>query len=385
MKTRATIRPDQTAQAIDSFATGKLASLQAKQRRRDLYATTRQGGGRAERAGRDLISFCDNDYLGLAHDPRVVAAASKAALDHGAGSGASRLVTGDHPLNHALEDQIARMKGFPAARVFGSGYLANLGTIPVIAGKGDRLLLDELSHSCMHAGAQLSGARIETFKHNDVEDLERLLSEDTPYQKTLVITETIFSMDGDLAPLAALHEVCERYGAWLMTDDAHGLGVVNIDNPAPIQMGTLSKAAGSYGGYVCGPQSLIDLLISRARSFVYTTGLPPAVLAASLEALHIIEETPELGERALSHARRFCARLGLSAPESCIVPIVCGEEARALDWSAKLEAAGFLVTAIRPPTVPNGTARLRVTFSAAHSEADVDALAGEILSLMEVA
>ncbi|MEM9225986.1 MAG: 8-amino-7-oxononanoate synthase, partial [Pseudomonadota bacterium] len=336
--------------------------------------------GQAVRQGRALISFCDNDYLGLAHDPRMIAAAQAAATE-GAGAGASRLVTGDHPLNHAIETKLAAMKGLPAARLFGSGYLANIGVIPCLVGPGDRILLDELAHACMHSGAKLSGAAIETFGHNDLVDLDEKLAATTSGQ-CLVLTETVFSMDGDLAPLDAMQALCERRGAWLMTDDAHGFGVVQQSNPAPVQMGTLSKAVGAYGGYVCGPQSFIDLLVSRARSFVYTTGLPPAVLGAIDQALEIIAAEPDRGGRAIAHAARFCQALGLPAPQSPIVPIIVGAETRALEWSAELEARGLLVTAIRPPTVPDGTARLRITFSAAHKDSDVDTLIAALKTCM---
>ena len=190
-----------------------------------------------------------------------------------------------------------------------------------------------------------------------------------------MLTETVFSMDGDLAPLAELGALCEAHEAWLMTDDAHGLGVLAQDNPALVQMGTLSKAAGAYGGYVCGPAPVIDLLISRARSLVYTTGLPPPVLAAALKALEIIQAEPGRGERARAHAARFYELMDLPPPASVIVPMVLGAEARAMAVSAELEAAGYLVTAIRPPTVPEGTSRLRITFAAGHSEEDVAGLA----------
>lgn len=360
---------------ITAFAEEKLRALEARSLRRRLAPTVRGAGARATRAGRELISFCDNDYLGLSTDPRVVAAAARAAREYGAGAGSARLITGDCPLNAALERKIAAMKESPACRLFGSGYLANIGVVPALVGAGDLIVMDELSHSCLHAGARLSGARIERFRHNDVGEARRALRERRGGGRALLLTETIFSMDGDAAPLPALAEICEETGAWLMTDDAHGFGVVKIDNPAPIQMGTLSKAVGAYGGYVCGPAALIDLLTSRARSFVYTTSLPPPVLGAALEALAIIAAEPERSARTRANAALFADLVGLARPAAAIVPAMIGEAARALDLSERLADKGFLVSAIRPPTVPEGTARLRFTFSAAHAQSDIRALA----------
>ena len=359
--------------SLTHYAEGRLERLRDAGQHRTLKPTRRMAEGRAERGGRGLISFCDNDYLSLSCDPRLIKAASQAAEQYGVGAGASRLITGDGPLNEQLEARLAARKGLEACRVFGSGYLANIGTIPALVGKGDTIVMDALSHACMHAGARLSGAEIRIFRHNDLAHAEVLMV-DAPGQ-LLVLTETVFSMDGDLAPLADLSALCERHDAWLMTDDAHGFGVLDQDNPAPLQMGTLSKAAGAYGGYVCGPAPVIDMLTSRARSLVYTTGLPAPVLASALSALDVMDAEPERAERARAHAAHFCERLGLPAPESVIVPLIIGEEARAMAISAELEEAGYLVTAIRPPTVPQGTSRLRITFCAGHSQADVDGLA----------
>lgn len=368
---------------LKAYAQRKLAQLEASGQRRSLVETARQPSGRAARNGQPVISFCDNDYLSLSQDERVKQASADAALRYGAGSGGSRLITGNHPLNSALEARLARVKQTEAALVFGSGFLANLGTIPALVGKGDTIVMDELAHACMHGGARLSGATIRLFRHNDVFDAARQMNEATG--QVLVLTETVFSMDGDVAPLSELAALAEAAGAWLMTDDAHGLGILKQDNPAQIQMGTLSKAVGGYGGYVCGPAALIDLLTTRARSFVYTTGLPPAVLAAAIAALDIIEAEPERTRNASRHARLFCELMMLPVPESVIVPIIVGPEAEAMRVSAALLERGFLVTAIRPPTVPAGTARLRVTFAAGHKEEDVRALAGALKDIMEQA
>ena len=312
----------------------------------------------------------------------MIAAGQAALAAYGAGAGGSRLVTGNHAVLVELEHGLARHKGAEAALVFGSGYLANLGITPALAGRRDLVLLDELSHACMWAGAKLSGATVLAFRHNDPGDLARKLAAHRgAHARALVLTERVFSMDGDRAPLADILGIAQDFDAWTLVDDAHGIGVVEDGLRAPLEMGTLSKALGSYGGYLCASQAVIDLMTSRARSFVYTTGLPPASAAAALEALTILEAEPERGARPLMLARRFTARLGLPEAESAVVPVVVGEAEAALALSASLEAAGFLVVAIRPPTVPAGTARLRLAFSAAHDEAQVDALAVAVARL----
>jgi 8-amino-7-oxononanoate synthase len=353
--------------SLDAFARDKLAALEAGALRRRLTDTGRGPEAAAARGGRVLTSFSCNDYLGLSHHPRVVAAGQAALAAHGAGAGGSRLVTGNHPILTALEGRLAAHKGKEAALVFGSGYLANLGITPALASRQDLVLLDELSHACMWAGAKLSGATVVAFRHNDVADLAAKLAEHRgAHPHALVLTERVFSMDGDRAPMADILSVAR---------DFDGLGLVEDGPRAPLEMGTLSKSLGSYGGYLCASRAIIDLLMCRARSFVYTTGLPPASAAAALEALTILEEEPERCARPLALARRFTRRLGLPEAESAVVPVIVGDAQTALDLSARLEAEGFLVVAIRPPTVPPGTARLRVAFSAAHSEAQVDGLA----------
>ena len=378
-------------QSLDAFAGGKLAALEAKSLRRWLKPTRRHDGAMVERDGRRLISFSCNDYLGLSQHPQVRAAAAEAALNYGAGAAASRLVTGDHPLLGDLEKRLARLKGTEAACVFGSGYLANTGVIPTLVGPGDVVLIDALAHACIWAGAQLSGAKIVKFAHNDVADLAHLLETERPLARhALVATDGVFSMDGDIAPLDRLSQICARHDAWLLSDDAHGVGVLAEgrgsaalfpDAEIPLQMGTLSKALGSYGGYLCGSQAVVGLLKTRARTLVYATGLPPASAAAALTALDLIETQPELTVQPLAKARLFTGRLGLPDAQSQIVPVVVGTADAALAASAALEALGFLVVAIRPPTVPEGTARLRVAFNAAHADDDVIRLADAIAAL----
>ncbi|CAO4138543.1 8-amino-7-oxononanoate synthase [Methylorubrum thiocyanatum] len=374
--------PPNPSNSLDAFAAEKLAGLEAAALRRRLAVTARGPEAAAERGGRRLVSFSCNDYLGLAHDPRVIAAASDALRRYGAGAGASRLVTGNSPPLAALEERLARHKGKEAALVFGSGYLANLGIAPALVGQGDLILIDDLGHSCLFAGARMSGALTLRFAHNDVAQLRALLAEQRgAARRALILTERVFSMDGDRAPLPEILALAGAYDAWTLVDDAHGLGVVEPGQRAPLEMGTLSKTLGSYGGYLCASRAVIDLLTSRARSLVYTTGLPPASAAAALKALEIVEAEPEHAARPLMLARRFTARLGLPEATSPIVPVLVGAAESALALSAALEARGFLVVAIRPPTVAPGTARLRVAFSAAHDAAQVDALAEALAEL----
>jgi 8-amino-7-oxononanoate synthase len=370
--------------SLDAFATDALDRLQAQALRRCLTTTERYGGAVVIRGGRRLISFSCNDYLGLAHDPQVKAAAIAAVERYGAGGAASRLVTGDYPLIGDLEARLAAYKGKAAALVFGSGYLANIAIPPALTGAGDLILVDELSHACILAGAKLSNAKTLRFRHNDLQHLTSLLETERPAaRRCLIVTERVFSMDGDRAPMAALADLAQDHDAWLMADDAHGLGVIQGDASAALEMGTLSKALGSYGGYLAASEPVIEYLKSRARSFVYTTALPPASAGAALAALDILEREPERCSRPLTLARRFARAAGLRMPESSIVPLIVGEAARALKLSAELEADGFLVVAIRPPTVPPGRARLRLTFSAAHAEDDVDRLAVSVARLLE--
>lgn len=368
--------------SLDAFAQTKLRALEENNLRRHLVKTVRPHAGAAIQSGKSLISFACNDYLGLSLHPEVQAAAARAAELHGAGGGASRLITGNHPLSEQLEAKIAEWKKAARAIVFGSGYLANLGIVPALVGEKDIILADELCHACLHAGSRLSRAKVLTFRHNDVDDLANLLRDHRQnQQRCLVITDGVFSMDGDIAPLPEITTLCETYDAWLLVDDAHGLGVLGEGRGSPhafedrvsvpLQMGTFSKAVGSYGGYLCASEAVISLLHSRARSFVYSTALPPSVLAASLASLDIIQREPERCALPMHHAEIFCRELGLPAPKSQIVPILLGSPEIALEASAKMATEGFLVTAIRPPTVPPGTSRLRFAFCATHQPEDV--------------
>jgi len=369
-------------ESIDRFATEKLNELAARDLRRALVETRREGIWTV-RDGRRLLSFSCNDYLGLSQHPRLKQAAVAAIEHYGAGAGASRLVTGNHPLYAELEAHLARLKGTEAACVFGSGYLANAGIVPSLAGPADLVLLDELSHACLWAGAQLARGRVMSFRHNDVGHAEDLLATGRGRGRALILTDGVFSMDGDLAPLPALAELARRYDAWLMLDDAHGLGVLGQGRGSvaaagaavPLQMGTLSKALGSYGGYLCASRPVIELMATRARTLIYSTGLPPACVAAAIAALDIIAAEPQRVARPLALARQFTKRAGLPEATSAIVPVRLGQAKAALAASHFLAEQGFLVVAIRPPTVPAGTARLRLAFTADHPEDEVTRLA----------
>ena len=371
--------------SLDEFACGKLAALERARLRRIPVVTARDGIY-AERGGRRLLSFSCNDYLNLSGHPAIIKAAVEAAQRYGVGAGASRLVTGNHPLYEELESRLARLKGADAACVFGSGYLANTGIIPALVGSDDLLLVDELSHSCIHAGAKLSGATVQHYRHADAGHVEALLAEHRgKHQHALIATDGVFSMDGDLAPLHTLSELAKSHDAWLLADDAHGLGVIgqgrgsafaNGGADVPLQMGTLSKAVGAYGGYLCASRAVIDLMRTRARSFIYSTGLPPPVVAAAIAALDVIENDSAYTAEPLRKARLFARALNLPEAESAIVPVIVGDTDLALGASHMLEDEGFLVVAIRPPTVPAGTARLRFAFTARHPDAEIERLAG---------
>jgi 8-amino-7-oxononanoate synthase len=372
--------------SLDDVARAKLAELDRQHLRRALVETRRTDGIWMERDGRRLLSFSCNDYLNLSQHPAVKEAAIAAIREHGAGSGASRLVTGNHPLFAALETRLARLKETEASCVFGSGYLANSGIIPALAGADDLVLIDEFAHACLWAGARLARSTVLPFRHNDVAHAEQLLAQQRGrHRHALILTDGVFSMDGDLAPLVALGELARNRDAWLMTDDAHGIGVVGGGRGSgfahghkadvPLQMGTLSKAIGSYGGYVCASRPVVELIQNRARTLIYSTALPAAAIAAALAALDVIEGDPAYAARPLANARAFTRSVGLPEAQSPIVPIVIGEAEAALQASRMLADAGFLVVAIRPPTVPEGTARLRLSFTALHPDAEIERLA----------
>lgn len=376
-----------------------LAALEAaglRRRRRVVEPGSRPARLRVDR--RELVDFSSNDYLGLARDPRLAEAMAESARRDGTGSGASHLVTGHRAAHHALEERLAAWCGRERALLFSTGYMANLGLASALVGPGDRVLEDRLNHASLLDAGLLSRARFARYAHADCEALERRLARPAS-GRTLVLTDGVFSMDGDIAPLAGLAAACRRRGALLAVDDAHGLGVIGdsgrgslechqlTQQDVPLLVGTLGKAFGSFGAFVAGPAVLIDWLIQRARTYVYTTALPPPVAATTLTALDLVEREPWRRERCLALTQRFRAgaqRSGLALAPSVtpIQPVIVGEAGATLAASEALLARGFLVVAIRPPTVAVGSARLRVTLSAAQDEADVDGLVAALAEVL---
>lgn len=336
--------------------------------------------------GRRLLHLASNNYLGLASDARLRAAAIAAVERWGCGTGASRLITGHTELHAAVERRIAVWKGTEAALLFPSGYQANVGTIATLVGRGDHVYSDALNHASIVDGCRLSRATIHVYPHADVRALERELAATPPGGRRLIVTDSVFSMDGDRAPLPALVAVAEAYHSWLMVDEAHAAGVLGargaglaeadgVADRITVHMGTLGKALGSAGAYVAGSRALVELVLNRARSFVYTTGIVPAAVAAAGAALDVVAAEPERRTTLLAHAdalRDGLRTLGLDARgDTQIVPVVVGDNARALAVAAALLERGVLVHAIRPPTVPKGTARLRVAPMATHTPAQI--------------
>ncbi|MDX2457356.1 MAG: 8-amino-7-oxononanoate synthase [Gammaproteobacteria bacterium] len=340
--------------------------------------------------GRDYLSFCSNDYLGLANHPAVVAAFHQGLDEFGSGSGAAHLITGHSRAHHALEEELAAFLQRPRALLFSTGYMANLGVMSALLGRGDRVFADHINHASLLDGARLSGARLLRYHHGDTADLDARLAT-APAGEFLVATDGVFSMDGDMAPLAQLARVAARHGAWFMVDDAHGLGVVGpggrgsvaqagLDmTQVPILVGTLGKAFGTFGAFVAGSDELIETLIQEARTYIYTTAPPPALASATRTALRLVREEDWRREHLRRLIYRFRSgarqlRLALCDSETPIQPLLAGSANEALRLSQALREQGILIPAIRPPTVPEGASRLRITFSATHSEQQVDRL-----------
>ncbi len=339
--------------------------------------------------GQSYLSFCSNNYLGLANHPRIKEAAIEAIHRYGWGAGASRLVSGNMTPHEELEKKIAEFKGTEAALLFPTGYMANLGALCALTGKGDIVIGDKLNHASIIDGCRQSGATFRIYPHNDVSHLETLLKRQAPFRRRLIVTDSVFSMDGDTAPLPEIVEVARRYGAIIMVDDAHALGVFGQQGKGMIEhcglhgkidvvMGSMSKALGSIGGFIAGDRSLIDFLKNKARSFIYTTALPPAACAASLTALELIRENPSLREKLWENITYLKSRLShyknAPAVQSPIIPLVIGSAEETLRVSERLYQNNILIPAIRPPTVPAGTSRLRISLMATHTANDIDRL-----------
>jgi 8-amino-7-oxononanoate synthase len=378
----------------ENWIAGEVENLRAAHLERGLFVYSGTGG-RIQADGRTLLNFSGNDYLDLARHPRVIEAAATALQEYGAGATASRLVTGTLPLHDELERRLAAFKGYPAALVFGSGYLTNAGVISAVAGPGDLVLADRLAHASLLDAAVLSRARLLRFHHNDPTHVDDLLTQH-PARRRLVVTESVFSMDGDLAPLPDLAAVSMKHGAMLMVDEAHATGVFGpggaglisehrLWNSVNLSMGTTSKALGGYGGFLSCSEAMRHWLINRARAFIYSTAPAPAAIGAALGALIVLAKQPGLGADLLSRAALFRNRLaeaGLDTLNSAsqIVPLKVGDNAKALSLSQRLREAGILAVAIRPPTVPAGTARLRFSISLAHAPADLEEAADRIIA-----
>ena len=384
---------------------GRVNDLREQNLLRELRRVDSAQGPHIQIGGRPLLNFSSNDYLGLANDPLLKEAASQAVAAYGAGAGASRLICGSLAPHHELEEALARFKGAEAALTFSSGYATALGTICALLTKEDVIVVDKLVHACVVDAARLCGAKLRVFAHNDPGSLENILQwadRRTPLapglarRRTLIVTESVFSMDGDLAPLREIVELKDRHGAWLMVDEAHATGLFGqnrrglaeayeLSDRVEIQMGTLGKALGSAGGYICGARPLIDLLINSARSFIFSTAPVPAAAAAAAAAVRVVESAEGELRRQQLWARvdqvkngLIAGRFPLPVIRSPIIPLIVGPEAKAMDMAAALRAAGVFIPAVRFPTVARGKARLRLTVTAAHTPEDVEEMVLEL-------
>jgi 8-amino-7-oxononanoate synthase len=338
--------------------------------------------------GREVVNFSSNNYLGIANHPEL-AAAAKAAIDrYGCGSGASRLITGNMTLHEELESKLAEFKGTEAALVFNSGFQANTGVLSTLVGEGDVIFSDALNHASIIDGCRLARAKTEVYRHGDLAHLELLLKKAARDARRLIVTETIFSMDGDEAPLAAIVELAEKHDAMVMVDEAHATGIfgangagvvakLGLGERVLVQMGTLGKALGGFGAYVAGSRALRDLLINRCRSFIFTTALPPAVMAMALAAIDVVQREPERRAALWANCRSLKQGLrelgyALGASESPILPLIIGDADQCMQFSERLLEQGIFAQGIRPPTVPPGTSRLRITLMATHTRTQLD-------------
>jgi len=365
-----------------------LSRLQDQKLRRTLKAVTGAQGAHIVFEGKEVINFCSNNYLGLANDVRLIDAAKNALDAEGLGAGAARLICGNMQAHIQLEKRIASFKGADSCLVFSAGYMANVGILSALCDREDIILSDKLNHASIVDGVLLSRAEMKRYPHCDTEALEELLKGSQGYKKRLIVTDSVFSMDGDMAPLKKIVNLAKQYDAMVMIDEAHSFGVfgpegkglaaeLGIEKDIDIHMGTLSKAAGSFGAYCCGSRALIDFLINKARSFVYTTAMPPSIAAASMAAIDIMEHEPQRREQLLQNALRMRQGLqgeGFDTMNSVtpIIPVLLKDASVAVSFSQKLLTKGILAQAIRPPTVPEDTARLRVTLMATHSTQDIE-------------
>ncbi len=382
----------------DAFFERELSLLKEGGLLRDLYPLP-ETGGEITVDGKTVINFSSNDYLDLSRDPRLKTAAIRAIERYGSGSSASRLMSGHLELHEELESDLAQMTGAEAALVFGSGYLTNIGVLTSLAGDGDQIFADSLNHASLIDGARLSRARISPYRHADLDHLEQLLKTTGVTGKRLIVSESVFSMDGDLAPLEGLAELASRYQALLIIDEAHAIGVIGElggglcraagrEVRPDVVIGTLSKALGGYGGFAASSKAIREFLINKARTFIYSTGLPPACLSSGREAVSIVASNPDLGESLLEKTERFretLFRAGLNSPEnrSPILPIIIGSNEKTLRFSRLLREQGLLIRAIRPPTVPAGSSRVRLSLTLALSDDTLKESAEKIAAAAE--
>ena len=376
----------------DEWIAEELSGLSARGLRRELRVYPAVGG-KYEVDGRTVLNFSSNDYLNLTRNPTLKQRAKEAIDRYGCGAASSRLITGTTPLHDELECRLAELEGREAALVFGSGYLANVGSIGALVGRGDAVFSDRLNHASIVDGILLSGAKLYRYRHCDCSDLESQLKASGSGRK-LIVTDSVFSMDGDIAPISDILALCRQYGAMLMVDEAHGTGIfgksgggvtedADPGGETTVCMGTLSKALASYGGFIAGSRLLRDLLVNRARSFMYTTALPPASAASALAALDLIRERPTMGAELLRRAETFRSNLrsmGLDTAGSTsqIIPILVGDNEKTLALSRALADRTIVAPAVRPPTVPAGSARLRLSLTLAHDNDDLEFAAGEL-------
>lgn len=359
----------------------KLANLKAN----NLYRQPKT------QTGEDL-NFCSNDYLGLSQNNFLKKAAIDAINKYGVGASSSRYISSNNSLYQELEKSIAELKNCPDAIVLGSGYLTGVGVIPALVGKDDLIIADRLIHSSLIDGCKLSQSKFLRFQHNNLAHCQKLLEEyRVQFKQCLIVTETVFSMDGDLGKVSELIKLAKKYHCLLMTDDAHGLGIVKQKYQkydGHLQCGTLSKAAGGYGGYAAGSKLMIDYLRNFTKTAIYSTALPAAILASNLQAINLIKNDNKLAKKALANAEYFCQLpaleiIGLKKPSSPIIPIIIGDVKKTLTIAKKLQEQGFLISAIRPPTVEAGKSRLRITFSAFHQKSDIKRLANCLIKLLK--
>jgi len=372
------------------YVSDELSKIKKSGLYRELKVVGNAQDTRIDIEGKTYLSFCSNNYLGLASHPSVIEAVKNAVDEYGWGACASRLVSGNMTLHEALEKEISRFKRKDAAIVFPTGYMANLGVISSLVSGGDLVVSDKLNHASIIDGCKLSGAVFRVYAHCNMEKLENILKKSSKYNRKLIVTDSVFSMDGDLAPLPDIVRIAKKYNAMVMVDEAHGTGVFgengrgvvehfNLDKEVDVVMGTLSKAIGSLGGYVCGDDDLISYLRNKARPFMYTTALPPAVCAASIASINLIQEDPSLREALWNNVRCIKERLeslgiDMISSQSQIIPLLIGDTQKAVDISKLLYERGILIPAIRPPTVPANSSRLRMTVMSSHTQADLESL-----------